>query len=219
MRRTLKILVVPVLAILGMCAAFAIYIAVVENHRIAANTLNQQLQLSDGDRANSGWEKVGGWWGNNDGNLLACPLGSIIVITRTSGPHVFVRLPSGAWKAFLMEIPSAYYFGHDGEIAPNVTSLDKAEILAIRKSLSLDPKAQGGIDPLLMQFAPREKELLAGYLTPEHRRFRVHLALDKDADRFNLVNVEERPFDRNRPYFEQFIPDMPQDPACSHVAF
>jgi hypothetical protein len=120
---------------------------------------------------------------------------------------------------FLMEIPSAYYFGHDGEIAPNFTSLDKAEILSIRKSLSLDTKAQGGIDPLLMQFVPRDMELLADYLTGEHRRFRVHLALDKNAERFHLVKVEEKPFDRGRPYFEQLIRDIPLDPACSHVAF
>jgi len=119
----------------------------------------------------------------------------------------------------LMEIPGAYYFGHDGEIAPNFTSLDKAEILAIRKSLSLDPKAQVGIDPLLMQFAPRDKELLADYLTGEHRRFRLHLVLDKNAEKFRLVSVEEKPFDQNRPYSEQFVPDIPLDPACSHVGF
>jgi hypothetical protein len=241
MRSPVKIVVVLIVAILGICALLAIYIVVAVNRQIAANTLNKQLQLSDGAllrvkgtptegpdsgrtweisyRANSGWQEVGSWWGNSDGNVLACPAGSITVITRTGGPHVFVQLPSGAWKMFLMEIPGAYYFGHDGEIAPNFTSLDKAEILSIRRSLSVDPKAQGGIDPLLMQFVPRDKGLLADYLTAEHRRFRLHFALDKDAEKFHLVNVEEKPFDQNRPYFEQFIPDIPLDPACSHVAF
>jgi len=241
MRRTLKIVVVLIVATLGIFAVLAIYVLVAVNDQIAAKTLNKQLQLSDGAllrvkgiptegpdsgftweisyRANSGWEEVGSWWGHEDGNMLACAVGSITVITRTGGPHVFVRLRSSVWKMFLMEIPSAYYFEHDGEIAPNFTSLEKAEILSIRKSLSLDPKAQGGIDPLLMQFVPRYKELLADYLTGEHRRFRLYLALDENAERFHLVNVEEKPFDQNLPYFEQFIPDMPIDPACSHVAF
>src|SRR5215467_7947812 len=98
MRHTLKIVVVSILAIPGGCVAVARYIVVAVNHQIAANTLNQQLQLSDGTqlrvkgdptegpdsgrtwdisyRANSGWEEVGSWWGNEDGNVLACPVGS-----------------------------------------------------------------------------------------------------------------------------------------------
>jgi len=50
MRHTLKIVVVSILAILGGCVAVAIYIVVAVNHQTAANTLNQQLQLSDGTR-------------------------------------------------------------------------------------------------------------------------------------------------------------------------
>jgi len=241
MRRAFKIALATILGIVILCVVLAIVVAVSVERHVVANTLNQQVQLTNqallqvkgiptwgpdsgreweiSYRGNSGWEEVGNWWGNDDGNLLACPVANLVVVARTGGPQVFVRTAAGKWRMFLMDVPGASYSGNDGGIAWNSTSLETADILAIRRQMSLNPEAQGAIDPLLVQLLPSRKELLTDYLTAEHRRFRLHLAITENGDKFRFLRVEEKPFDKGRSYFEQFVADASLDPTCSLVGF
>ena len=38
-------------------------------------------------------------------DMLACPVGKLVVVARTDGSMVFVRTEQGEWKTFHMEIP------------------------------------------------------------------------------------------------------------------
>jgi hypothetical protein len=162
------------------------------------------------------WEKTGGWWGNDDGNVLACTAGRVVVVTRTNGAEVFSRTATGTWKAFLMDIPGPWFLGKNGELSPNTTSLEMSELESIRRQMSVTP-GDGEIRPYLGQFLPQREELWIDYLTPERRRFRLKLRISKDAERFHLLSVEEKAFDRNRPFFEQLVPDQPVDAACKRI--
>ena len=84
--------------------------------------------------------------------------------------------------------------------------------------MSLD-SPESKVQPYLAQFVPEGQQLWIDYLTPELRKFRVRLKLFANGEKLRFVDLEERPFDRNRPYFDQFPPDIPVNPNCDQVDF
>jgi hypothetical protein len=176
-------------------------------------------QLSNDQSSNdqSKWEKAGNWW-SGSGDTLACPVGKLVVLVRPDGSLIFVRTEAGRWTTFYMEIPGPSPFSKNEEISPNSTSLEVAEIETIRSRMSLTP-GDGALRPYMGQFIPRRLELWVDYLTPEKRRFRVRYKLYQDGEKFRLLDLEEQPFDKSRPFFEQFVPDTPVDPVCDKIEF
>ena len=239
MRRPLKVGLYALLTVAGLVIAFVVSLLWAIQQPSDTTILEQQVLLANNAfvkvkgtptpgpdtgysweisyRDQREWEKVGDWWNIGNGDVVACPVGNVIVVARTNGDHVFVRTAAGSWKEFLMDIPGPWYFSKNGELGPNFTSLESDEVFSIRRQMSLDPTA-GNADPYLAQFLPRRQELWLDYLV-EHRRFRVKLKMFANGERFRPLSVEELAFDRNRPYFDQFIPDIPDDPACNRIEF
>jgi hypothetical protein len=186
-------------------------------------------------REKSGWEKVDDWMAEGQislysGDVLACPVGSLVVVTRTDGSQVFVRNAGGKWTTFHMEIPERAPFPLMGANGTNVaasgpakatfTTLETEKIQALRTRMAISP-AQMGVPSRLGQFFPDKRELWVDYLTPSDRRFRLRLGLTADGERFGFVGFEELPFKRasdttGAPLF-LLLPDMPTPTACSRV--
>lgn len=181
-------------------------------------------------REKSGWEKVDDWMVEGQislysGDVLACPVGNLVVVTRTDGSLVFIRNAAGKWDTFHMEIPDRAPFPVMGPSGANLgtttpTTLETEKIQALRTRMSIIP-AQTRVPSRLGQFFPDKRELWLDYLTPTDRRFRLRLNLTADGERFEFLGFEERPFKRasdttGAPLF-LLQPDTPMPSACSKV--
>ena len=177
---------------------------------------NWEAQYRDG----SVWETAGTWWGGdwnggNDGNILACPLGRLVVIVKSNGSEVFVRGESGTWKEFLMTLPLPSP-ADPSHIGPQMTSLETAEVLSILKQMSVPP-ASGSIHPEVVGFQPEKRELWLDYVSNTHRLYRVRLALLESGGKFRLVSVEGRPNTLHSEF--PGVPDPALDPTCTTIQF
>jgi hypothetical protein len=159
------------------------------------------------------------WYG---GNILACPVGKLVVVLRTDGSLVFVRTEAGQWKTFHMEIPERAPFPQLGKNGTNFTSLETPEIQNLRSRMSIEA-VQGRIFPQLAQFLPDTRELWMDYLNREDRRFRLHFMLATDGEKLEFLEIQERPFkraiDTGGPPFFLFLPDKSVPSVCNKVEF
>jgi hypothetical protein len=183
-------------------------------------------------RENSGWEKADDWMVEGQislysGDVLACPVGKLVVVARTDGSRVFVRTSAGKWKTFHMDIPERAPFpllGPNGATlgTTSVTALETEKIQALRVQMSINPAAPR-VPPRLGQFFPDKRELWVDYLTPADRRFRLRMNLTADGDELHFLDFEERPFKRTTdttgPPLFLLLPDTPAPPGCSRVEF
>jgi hypothetical protein len=181
-------------------------------------------------REKSGWEKVDDWMVEGQislysGDVLACPVGNLVVVTRTDGSLVFVRNASGKWTTFHMEIPDRPPFPLEGPSGANLgtttpTTLETEKIQALRTQMSINP-AQTHVPSGLGQFFPDTRELWVDYLTPADRRFRLRLSLTADGERMGFLGFEERPFkrasDTTGPPLFLLLPDTLAPPRCSKI--
>lgn len=185
-------------------------------------------------REKSGWEKVDDWMVKGQislysGDVLACPVGNLVVVTRTDGSLVFVRNASGKWMTFHMEIPdrapfplmgaNATTLASNGLATTSLTTLETDKIQALRTRMSIN-SAQTSVPSRLGQFFPDKRELWVDYLTPTDRRFRLRLSLTAEGERFGFLGFEERPFkrasDTTGPPLFLLQPDTPTPPpGCS----
>jgi hypothetical protein len=240
MSRIGKIILYTILTVAGLALAFVIAAYWALTHVDHDKDMEQQVMLSNSaflkvhgeeepgpDSGDSwllsyhdqkGWVKVGDWVGGSDGNVVACPVGKLVVIARTNGSWVFVRTEAGAWKTFYMEIPGPSPFSKNGEISANSTSLEVAEIETIRARMSVAP-SEGDLHFYLGQFLPKKQELWLDNRTPAGRRFRVRLKLYSNGEKFRFVDLEERTLEAKRPGFEELMADIPVDPVCDKVDF
>lgn len=125
-------------------------------------------------RDGSSWKKAGSWWGGNDGNIVACPLGRQVVIVKSNGSLILVRSETGKWKDFLMEIRVSSA-GTPHSLGPQ-TGLETAELNSILEQMSIRPSA-GSVHPEVAGFRPSSRELWLDYLTNGPRLYRVLLRL------------------------------------------
>jgi len=181
-------------------------------------------------REKSGWEKVDHWMVEGQislysGDVLACPAGNLVVVTRTDGSLVFIRNAAGKWKTLHMEIPQRAPFPVVDTAGATVdtthlSTLDTEKLQALRAQMAINP-ATTGIPSRLGQFFPDTRELWVDYLTPVDRRFRLHLSLAADGERVEFLNFEERPFkraaDTTGPPLFLLLPDTAAPPGCSKV--
>jgi hypothetical protein len=178
-------------------------------------------------RDKSGWEKVDDWVVEGQiswygGNILACPVGKLVVMARTDGSLVFVRTETGQWKTFHMEIPERAPFPLVGTHGINFTSIETPAIKDLRSRMSME-SSQGSIPSSLAQFLPDTRELWVDYLNGEYRRFRLHFRLTVDGEKLEFLDLEERPFKRptdtsGAPFF-LLLPDKPVSPVCNKIEF
>jgi hypothetical protein len=90
-------------------------------------------------RDGSSWGKAGSWWGGdwwggNDGNIVACPLGRLVVIIKSNGSRVLIRTNTGKWNDFLMDIPVS---SAGNSFGPRPTWLQPDEIDSILEQMSI----------------------------------------------------------------------------------
>jgi len=243
MSRIGKIILYSLLTVVVLAIAFAISAYWALTHVDHDKDLDQQVQLSNSAflkvhgeetpgpdsgyswqisyRDKAPWEKVGEWWDggrNSSGNVIACPIGKLIVVTRMDGLQTFVRTEAGSWKTFLMEITGPSPFSKNGELGPNLTSLETAEIETIRSRMLLTA-TDGSLRPEIGQFLPQRQELWLDFVTPAKRRFRIRLKLFGNGEKFRFLDSEEQAFNKNKPDFDQITPDTPIHPACDKVEF
>lgn len=181
-------------------------------------------------REESGWEKVDNWMVEGQislysGDVLACPIGNLVVVTRMDGSLVFVRNATGKWKTFHMEIPDRAPFPLMGPNGANMgsttpTTLETQKIQSLRKQMAISPE-QIQVPSQLGQFFPDKRELWVDYLTPTDRRFRLRLNLTADGERLEFLNFGELPFkraaDTTGPPLFLLIPDTTAPAGCSRV--
>ncbi len=171
-------------------------------------------------RDGSSWEKAGNWWGGdwwggNDGNIVACPLGRLVVIVKSNGSQVLVRTETREWKNFLMTIPleppgSAHPSG------PQTTWLETAELNSILGQMSI-PAGAGLLHPEVAGFHPATREAWLDYVTKGPRLYRVRLRLLENGERFKLISVEERPDTLHLEFPDKPDPDL--DSTCTAIQF
>jgi hypothetical protein len=159
------------------------------------------------------WEHAG-WWLNGGGDILACPMGNVVLVALTRGEWVFIRTAAGRWTSFYMEIDAQHPFLPDGA---GGAAMGVGEIQELRKRMAVEP-TENSVRPQLAQFQPERRELWVDYLTSKQRRFRVRLRLSDNAEKFQLVNVDEQAYDPHRGW-DQFDPDIPLDPICDRIQF
>jgi hypothetical protein len=183
-------------------------------------------------RENSGWEKVDDWMVEGQislysGDVLACPVGKLVVVTRTDGSIVFVRTNAGRWKTFHMELPERAPFPLLGANTAtlgttSVTAIETEKLQALRARMSLNP-AVTRVPPGLGQFLPDKRELWVDYLAPPDRRFRLRMNLAADGEELHFLDFEERPFqqatDTTGPPLFLLLPDTAAPAGCSRVEF
>jgi hypothetical protein len=178
-------------------------------------------------RHGSGWEKVDSWIVEGQmswygGNILACPVGDLVVVIRTDGSLVFVRTETGHWKTFNMEIPERAPFPLPGANGTSRTSLETPEIQRLRSQMSIAPAAGPGA-PHLAQFLPETRELWVDYLNRRDRRFRLRFMVASDGEALTFLDLKEGPFERatdtGGPPLFMFRPDKPVSPLCNKVDF
>jgi hypothetical protein len=155
---------------------------------------------------NSGlsWEKVVDWWGGNDANIIACPLGALVMVVRTDGNLAAVRTVDGKWKEFLFDAPALESLG-----------LTRADVQSIRAALSLS-RGESLVYPFLAEFHPDHRELWLDF----HRSggaVRLRLRLSDDGQTFAFLSIAERPLNPHTDAAEPTYPAV--DPACSAVRF
>jgi hypothetical protein len=178
-------------------------------------------------REKSGWEKVDDWQVEGQislygGNVLACPVGKLVVVVREDGSLVFVRTEAGEWKTFHMEIPERAPFPLLGVRGTSLTALDTPKIQELRSQMSINA-AVFQVPPQLGQFLPDKRELLVDYLAPADRRFRLRMSLSSDGEQLRFVDFQQRPFERDRdttgPPFFRLLPDTPLSSECNNLEF
>lgn len=239
MRRILKVFLYSGLTVVLLLVAVVVGLAWSFIHRNKSKDVEQQVQLSNnaflrvvgeyaiGPDTGYAWkvsyrdkgdlEQVGDWW-DGDSNVLACPIGKLVVVVRNDGSLIFVRTEAGKWKEFNMEIPGPGFAGQANKLSAGSTSLELDEIRAIRSGMSVGSSTDS-LHPYLGQFLPEKQELWLDYLTSANRRFRVRLKLFHNGEKFRLLGLAEQPFDQQRPYFDQFVPDAPVHTVCNKIEF
>jgi hypothetical protein len=190
---------------------------------VGASDLQWELSYRD----KSGWERVDdgvvegqiSWYG---GNILACPVGKLVVVVRTDGSIVFVRTEAGQWKAFDMEISERAPFPLLRTNGTSLTSLETPAIERLRLQMFVGP-SEGRIRPGLAQFLPDTRELWVDYLNRAEGRFRLRFMLTTDGEKLEFLDLQERPFkraiDTGGPPFFIFLPDKSVPPACNKIEF
>lgn len=181
-------------------------------------------------REKSRWEKVDHWMVEGQislysGDVLACPVGNLVVVTRTDGSLVFIRNAAGKWKTLHMEIPDRAPFpvvdasGASPGI-PTPTTLDTEKLKALRAQMAVNPAATR-VPSRLGQFFPDTRELWVDYLTPADRRFRLRLSLMADGEQLRFLDFVELPFkqasDTTGPPLFLLLPDTAAPAGCSRV--
>jgi hypothetical protein len=178
-------------------------------------------------RDKSGWEKVDDWVVEGQmswygGNILACPVGKLVVMVRTDGSLVFVRTETGHWKTFHMGIPERAPFPLLGTKGTSFTSLETPAIKDLRSRMSMESSLDS-IPPSLAQFLPDTRELWVDYLNGEYRRFRLHFRLAVDGEKLEFLEMGDRPFNRatdtsGAPFF-LIQRDKPVSSLCNKIEF
>jgi len=192
---------------------------------LPAGASDMKWELSYRDR--SRWEKVEDWVVEGQmswygGNILACPVGELVVVVRADGSLVFLRTKTGHWKTFHMEIPEEAPFPLPGANGTSLTSLGTPAIQRLRSQMLVEP-AQGRIAPHLAQFLPETRELWVDYLNRSDRRFRLGFMVAPDGETLIFLGLKEGSFQRatdtSGPPFFIFLPDKPVSPLCNKIEF
>lgn len=170
-------------------------------------------------REGRSWEKAGNWWGGdwyggNDGNIVACPVGRQVVVLKSNGSLVLVRSETGKWREFLMDIP----LPHPGNAPfnPQTAWLETAELNSILQQMSAPP--QGALlHPEVAGFRPGKRELWLDYVVSSSRLYRVSLRLPENDERFKLLAVEGRP--NTLHLVNPDVPNPDIDATCTAIQF
>ena len=156
-------------------------------------------------------EKIGFWGGGSPtGDLVACPVGTVVVVVPFRGNVMFARSAEGRWKSFDMTLPGK-------APASELPRYAGATSLTIEELHRLDPlyEASGrGPDPrhipsFLMQFRAGRRELTVDYVLSVVRTFRLRLELSADGERLRLLSAQEESEKRYPP-----VLDVPRDAGC-----
>lgn len=158
-----------------------------------------------------GMEKIGFWGGGRPtGDVVACPVGSVVVVVPFQGGVMFARSPEGRWRSFDMTLPGK---------APTseLPRYAGATSLTIEELHRLDPlyESPGRLDPrhippFLMQFGAARRELTVDYVLSLVRTFRLRLELSPDGERLWLLSAREEPEKHYPP-----VLDVPRDASCA----
>jgi hypothetical protein len=159
------------------------------------------------------------WYG---GNILACPVGKLVVVIRADGSRVFVRTEGWPMETFYMEIPARERLPLLLTNGSSLTSLETPAIRKLRLQMFVDP-SQGRIPRDLAPFLPDTLELRVDYLNQADRRFRLRFMLTTGGEKLEFLDLKERPFQRaidtGGPPFFIFLPDKSESPVCNKIEF
>lgn len=162
------------------------------------------------------WEKAGNWWGGdwaggNDGNIVACPIGQLVVIAKSNGSDFLVRNAARTWKTFVTDIPLP------NEGAPSLPPgwLENDEIRSIVKQMSIPPTG-GLLHAQAAGILPASRTLWLDYSIGSSRLLHVSVVLLENGERFKLQSVEERP---NTLHMEGPNRDPNLDASCGSIQF
>ncbi len=162
------------------------------------------------------WEKAGNWWGGdwaggNDGNIVACPIGQLVVIAKSNGSDVLVRNAARTWKMFVTDIPLPTAG------APSLQSgwLENDDVRSIVKQLPT-PATGGLLHAQAAGIRPASRTLWLDYSIGSSRLLHVSVVLPENGERFKLQSVEERP---NTLHMEGPNRDPNLDASCGSIQF
>jgi hypothetical protein len=149
------------------------------------------------------WEKAHAWWGGNEGDIVACPLGSQVVVLREDGREISVRDESGKWNMVLLD-------------ATRMASLPPSDTTAILEAMHLDRNVCC-IYPYHAHFRPASRELTLYYLTSADAQHRLSLQLLEDGRSMRLLGIAKLAYKYHTAYPRD--PDPAVDPNCNTIAF
>jgi hypothetical protein len=164
-------------------------------------------------------EAAGIWGGGADeGDVVGCPVGNLVVVNPLLSYSIFVRTAAGHWKSIYLEIygktPPA--FGIQRVMAQ--TSLSAEDLEKLHSFFSGLVPYLDDFRPSRMQFVDGSRELWADFYTPigrtlENEGHRVRFKLTADGEHFQLLDIQKIPSAKG------FIrPDRDPDPICTRVS-
>ena len=159
-------------------------------------------------------EPAGLWGGGSPtGDLVACPVGPVVVVVPFQGHVLFARSAAGRWKTFDMTLPgkapAAELPRYAGATSLTIDELHRLDSLYEGPGPRLEPRH---IPPVLMQFGAIRRELTVDYALSFVRTFRVRFELAADGERLRLLSAQEEP-DKRYPR----VLDVPRDAGCTMI--
>ena len=149
------------------------------------------------------WEKAHAWWGGNEGDILACPLGPQVVVLREDGREISIRDDRGKWNMVLLD-------------ATRMASLRPSDTKAILEAMHLAPNVCC-IYPYHAHFRPASRELTLYYRTSTDAQHRLRLKLLEDGRSMRLLGMETLAYKYHTAYPQD--PDPSVDASCNTIAF